>query len=505
MRNNPRRGGLAFILGVFVLSGTIAQSATVQVDSQATRIFHKCSRSVLLLTIKSEQGEIIGQATGFVVLGGVIITNEHVVREGRVFVETDVAAIPASTLVTDIYNDLAILKPGVELAVAPLAISKAVLSPGDPVFTISNPEGLEKSLSTGVISNFRELDGRRLIQITAPISHGSSGGPVLNGLGEVIGVTVGMLKDGQNLNFAIPADKISDLMSGKPLEGGEISDILANVKSLQADIGKLEYSIEADSEYLRTWSKIRTLLETALKKADGNPAVLMEICDLSAEYATDIAVFAAEKAVAISPTYETQLKLGDALVSYSWGEKDEPLAAALKKAEAAFRECLKLAKEPDAYVLSALAQVLERQNANTEAERYFNDAYRLYKADKATEGMAICLRGLIRTSYALGKKQIGKSWFKALVDSGSITYWDWSFQASRLEEAKEYHDAGVSYQQAASTGDEWSWRSWADAARMYWMNKEDYDIALACARKCVSEGVEKRVGKHDGPSLRNHF
>lgn len=492
MRKNPGREFLTLILGILIFPGAAARSAAIQGDSQAAKIFRDCSRSVLLLTIKSEQGEILGQATGFVVQGGIVVTNEHVVRNGQVFVETGVASIPVSVQMTDAYNDLAVLKPGIELAVAPLPISKAVPSPGDPVYTISNPVGLEKSLSTGVVSNVREFDGRRLVQITAPISHGSSGGPVLNGLGEVIGVAVGMLKDGQNLNFAVPADKISDLMSGKPVEGGDTSGLLANVRSLQSDLRKLQYSREEDSEYQRTRAEIRTLLETALKGAGGNLALLMELCDLSTGYAADVAVFAAEKAVAITPNFETQLKLGKALESYGWWGKDEDRAAALKRAEGAYRECLKLAKGPSADVLSALAGVLEGQNSNIEAERYFADAYKLYKADKAAGEMANCLRGLIRTSYALGKKQAGKSWFEALVDSGSVTYWDWTEQGSRLEEAKEYHDAGAMYQQAASAGGEWGWTTWADAARMYWMNEEDYDAALGCARKCLSDGMGKK-------------
>ena len=120
MRKYFGREFLAFILGILMLPGAAARSATIQGDSQAAKIFRDCSRSVLLLTIKSEQGEILGQATGFVVQGGIIITNEHVVRNGRAFVETGVASIPVSAQATDAFNDLALLKPGIELAVAPL-------------------------------------------------------------------------------------------------------------------------------------------------------------------------------------------------------------------------------------------------------------------------------------------------------------------------------------------------------------------------------------------------
>jgi len=81
---------------------------------------------------------------------------------------------------------------------------------GDLIYVLGSPEGLESTFSQGNISGTRRLDGRSLIQITAPISHGSSGGPVLNSAGEVIGIAVGALRAGQNLNFAIP---VSDLIS----------------------------------------------------------------------------------------------------------------------------------------------------------------------------------------------------------------------------------------------------------------------------------------------------
>src|SRR5262249_3421737 len=83
---------------------------------------------------------------------------------------------------------------------------------GDEVYVVGNPEGLEGTFSQGIISSLR---GNDYIQITAPISHGSSGGPVLNKNGEVIGVAVGLIEEGQNLNFAIPVSKLTQLLNRK--------------------------------------------------------------------------------------------------------------------------------------------------------------------------------------------------------------------------------------------------------------------------------------------------
>lgn len=83
---------------------------------------------------------------------------------------------------------------------------------GENVFTIGSPLGLESTVSTGIISNVREFEGYgRVIQITAPISHGSSGGTVFNEDGNLIGVTTFGIAEGQNLNFAVDIKKIQQL------------------------------------------------------------------------------------------------------------------------------------------------------------------------------------------------------------------------------------------------------------------------------------------------------
>jgi hypothetical protein len=84
------------------------------------------------------------------------------------------------------------------------------------VVVIGAPEGLSNTVSTGIVSAIRRIQGRTLVQISAPISHGSSGGPVLNMRGEVIGVSVSVLSEGQNLNFAVPATELLALSQSRP-------------------------------------------------------------------------------------------------------------------------------------------------------------------------------------------------------------------------------------------------------------------------------------------------
>ncbi|MBV2208115.1 MAG: S1C family serine protease [Thermomonas sp.] len=85
------------------------------------------------------------------------------------------------------------------------------LEVGDPVYAIGAPQGLELTLSNGLVSGIREYKGTEYIQTTAPISQGSSGGGLFDAQGRLVGITTMYLKDGQNLNFAIPAELIASV------------------------------------------------------------------------------------------------------------------------------------------------------------------------------------------------------------------------------------------------------------------------------------------------------
>jgi S1-C subfamily serine protease len=84
---------------------------------------------------------------------------------------------------------------------------------GDQVYVVGNPEGLEGTFSQGIVSGIRTFDSDSILQITAPISPGSSGGPVLDSVGNVIGIAVATFKSGQNLNFAVPVSYLKSLLS----------------------------------------------------------------------------------------------------------------------------------------------------------------------------------------------------------------------------------------------------------------------------------------------------
>jgi len=178
---------------------------------------------VVMIIVMDENRQPLAIGSGFVVgKNGEIATNYHVVEGASSalikFANQEAKFTPMAIIHKDADKDLAVLK--ISSPTSPIGLGDdEINSVGQRVFAIGNPEGLEGTVSEGIISGFRKIDDTfRLMQITAPISPGSSGGPVLNGKGEVIGVASGSLISGQNLNFAIPVTELKRLLSRKPVD-----------------------------------------------------------------------------------------------------------------------------------------------------------------------------------------------------------------------------------------------------------------------------------------------
>jgi len=174
--------------------------------------------ATVLIVMEDANGHPLSTGSGFFVEPGIVATNLHVV-EGvlRGYVKSvgmnttyDIQGI----LAMDSRQDLALIEvPDIGAPVLPLGKSDEV-HVGQSVYVTGNPIGfLEGTFSDGIVSGVREFRvGSERIQITAPISKGSSGGPVLNSKGEVIGVAVSTITAGQNLNFTIPSNYLKDLL-----------------------------------------------------------------------------------------------------------------------------------------------------------------------------------------------------------------------------------------------------------------------------------------------------
>ena len=219
--------GSWLLLGALIGSGCTSHGGAVQAPGQpgeqsSAAVTLSVVRSPADITARSTPAIVTvrtedGLGTGFVVRkDGWIATNFHVVR-GATEV-TVVFSDHREFKVVEIMNanrlhDLVILRIDARnLPVLPLGNSDQV-RPGDTVLAIGHPLGLEDTVSNGLISAVREVHaGLQVLQISAPIAPGSSGGPLFNDRGEVIGVATAVSTSGQNLNFGLPSKYVVDLV-----------------------------------------------------------------------------------------------------------------------------------------------------------------------------------------------------------------------------------------------------------------------------------------------------
>jgi hypothetical protein len=191
-------------------------------------VFKTVSPAVFYIEMFNYKGEKYGSASGFFVAAdGTAYTNYHVIdgatsakitmADGKTY--TDIKVIGF-----DRFNDIAILKVGGAASFPYVALGDSDnLQSGEKVYAIGNPEGLKNTISDGMVSNTAlhpytdsTYADRSVIQTSAPISHGSSGGVLVNEYAEVIGITSGGMVDGQNLNWAVPINIAKNLALRTP-------------------------------------------------------------------------------------------------------------------------------------------------------------------------------------------------------------------------------------------------------------------------------------------------
>lgn len=191
----------------------------------AKQVASMCSSGVFFIKIFDKYGYSIKSGSGFFISKtGMAVTNYHVISGGASATVTTVDGRVYKVgkyYDVDIYNDLALIQiEGVGFNALELGNSDEVVA-GESIFAIGSPYGLEDTITAGIVSNTkRMLGGITYIQHSASISPGSSGGPIINDKGKVIGVTTAFIneQDAQNLNLAVPANLIGKLNRTDPKE-----------------------------------------------------------------------------------------------------------------------------------------------------------------------------------------------------------------------------------------------------------------------------------------------
>ena len=223
----PRKIGSSFA-ALLLLSCCLARTAPAQVakrNQQApvlttSEIAARVKRSLVVVVTQDHDGNTVAQGSGFFIAPNLVATNLHVMKrasQGYVkSVSEDVTYKITEVQAFSLKRDISVLYLA-DAKGRPLPGSEDDAVVGEDILVAGNPEGLEATFSKGIVSAIRSQAG--LLQIDAPISPGSSGGPVVNRHGEVIGLAVSSLTEGQNLNFATPIRVFGGHVLGRMAEG----------------------------------------------------------------------------------------------------------------------------------------------------------------------------------------------------------------------------------------------------------------------------------------------
>jgi hypothetical protein len=217
-------------------SSTVPTADNVLTTAQIARIALPSTVTIIAL---SGSGDTLGFGSGFLIRAdGVVVTNYHVLAGASraiVILSTRESFERVRVVNADSSMDIAILRiPSVGLPF--LSPDSKVPDVGDRVTVIGNPLGLRQTVSEGIVSASRVVDGKALVQISAPISHGSSGGPVINQRGRAFAIATSYLEGGQQLNFATPLRYAIGLLAEK-LPDRSVAEVFALSRPGSSTVG----------------------------------------------------------------------------------------------------------------------------------------------------------------------------------------------------------------------------------------------------------------------------
>ena len=252
---------------LFSIALVLLLASAVRAQESLPALVKRVKPAVVAIATYDANGEAVMTGSGFFLRHGQVVTNLHVIRgsvraeiktldgKGKLFPVNGVLAV-------DEEGDLALLS--VEMPPQPARTSELASElpdEGEPIFVIGNPLKLEGSVSDGIVSAVREVpNSYRIIQITAPISHGNSGSPVFNLKGQVLGVVTVKVTNGQNINLAIAAARVGELRAGKLRPLSELT-----LKS-KGDVAEAAYRSGLDSLWLGNYDNAVGYFENAVNK-----------------------------------------------------------------------------------------------------------------------------------------------------------------------------------------------------------------------------------------------
>ena len=311
--------------------GAIGQSLTLP------ELVRRVKPSVVSILTYDAKGEPLISGSGFFVRPGEVMTNMHVIKGAhRVEIHTlegKGRTYPVlGALAIDDEADLALLKVDLPAERSrPLPITSALPDEGEQIFVIGNPLRLEGSVSDGIVSAIREVpDLGRIIQVTAPVSHGNSGSPLFNMRGEVIGIVTVKVTNGQNINLALGVSRITAMRGKEPISFDQVV-AKARPGTQPEALAEVWYRGGIDSLWLGNYDNALNYFETAANRNPRRPETWIQIgyCKVK-QGRNEEAIRAYKRAIQLRPnSSEAYNKLGDA---YFFGGRFEEAIASYKEA-----------------------------------------------------------------------------------------------------------------------------------------------------------------------------
>ena len=228
---NPRKALLHFTtLGLISFCIIIAAAAPA-----TDQIAEKALAATVYLELTDRDDKILGFGSGFLVEQNQIATNFHAIEGAAKGTATQGGNPTKYTIegisAADKQNDLVLLKVAV-VGVEPLPLGDSdTVTIDETVYVAGNPKGLEGTFLSDTVSSFHEVETKKRFQMTGLIHPGNSGGPVLNGKGEVIGISLITLEGGQNLNLVIPSNYLKELL----VQSGGVTPLSQGKQSISAE------------------------------------------------------------------------------------------------------------------------------------------------------------------------------------------------------------------------------------------------------------------------------
>ena len=313
-----------------------------QAQDLLPELVRRIKPSAVAIETFDSRNEKLSRGSGFFVETDRIVTNRHVLEgayRAEIHSSTGTVYPVKGVLAVDAEGDIALLKIDAPAnQIRPLPLDKTSPQEGESVVVIGNPLGLEGSVTNGIVSAVRDIPTfGRIIQITAPISSGSSGSPVVNMQGQVIGIATLQITGGQSVNFAIPSERISQLQvatvvmslgdlvasAGRNKRAKAVQFFRDGLSFLSKDdcekaLQYFEKAVDSDSNYAEAWAQAGFCNEKLGRHAE--------------------ALEASKKAVSLRPSAESYFNIGlasfylknykDAAEAYRQSIKLDPYNAA---------------------------------------------------------------------------------------------------------------------------------------------------------------------------------